>query len=150
MKISKRVRLILLGVIVALGLVGGTQQTAQAATWHKGTPTALRGTWNSKSKYVAHTRVWTSVIMKPTRFTLTHGFGDPLVTTNAYYHHKIGSRYYYLKATEKQALPEYVNVHYIYFYKVGHKLKYRDYNFSQNGRFYPGKSAYSEVFTKAK
>lgn len=43
---------ITLGLTLGLGLFA-TQQPAQAAKWHKGTPSAVRGTWKTKSTNIS-------------------------------------------------------------------------------------------------
>ncbi len=35
--------------VSSLGLMGAATMTTQAATWHQGTPTALRGHWKNKT-----------------------------------------------------------------------------------------------------
>lgn len=45
----KKSRQLIITVMVSLGFLGAATAPTQAATWHKGTPTTLRGHWKNKT-----------------------------------------------------------------------------------------------------
>lgn len=136
MTLTKRIKGLLIGTATVLGLAitaGTTATTAHATTWHKGTPAAMRGTWKTKVKSYAGTHY--TIVLGKTTMSTSGGMGDGLMTNRTSYHHKAGSRYYYVRGHER------VNsggkdVYYLRFYKVGHKMKYVQYLSYVGGRYF--------------
>lgn len=135
-----------IGLATTVGLAVGAT-SAQAATWHKWTPTALRGTWKSKPVNMVGTTYRYPVIIGKNSVGIGHGVGDPTVTKSAMYHHKAGSHYYYVKSHET-LYSNGAQVDYFKFYKVGHKMRYRVYLVHLDGKFYKGTEKPNITFYK--
>lgn len=124
-------KLTLIGMLTALSLFitfVTTPTTAQATTWHKGTPTALRGTWVTKSQ-----NGYGPDIIAITKTTLTSsGSVSNSKLVKPSFHHKSGSLYYDVKARDARYSGWTVTLHYKYG-KTGHKFKV------QNDAWYHGK-----------
>lgn len=86
-------------VAVAAGLTIGvvTTPSAEAATWHQGTPKILRGKWVDKIKqepldYYPYFDIKANGI--------DFSGNDPTIMKNMRYHHRKGSAVYYVKGHE--------------------------------------------------
>lgn len=147
MKLVNRWQLFLASLIAALSLGLGFGTTAYATTWHKGTPSALRGTWKTKSIAVAGTHYRLKLSIGKDSITNGGGFGDPTWTNHQSYHHKSGSAYYYVKGHEKVYTGG-KEIFYYKFHKVGHKLHMMNYLTIQNGHKYLPEHKYSHWYYK--
>lgn len=124
-------------MVLAFTGVFSIATTTQAATWHAGTPTALRGVWRTKT---AHSMRYYIHVGKSTYNdeqvydTKTHSYiTDPFRLTQVVYHHKSGSHYYYIKGAHNTE-PGTKKVYYVV-HKVGNKLKEREYGQSVKGHY---------------
>jgi hypothetical protein len=83
-----------LAVVAGLAIGASTTQSANAATWHKGTPKVLRGKWvDPKKDKTLDYYPWFTI--KSNALLL------PFVTNkNMTYQHKKGSHVYYIKGHE--------------------------------------------------
>lgn len=93
---------------------------AEAATWHKGTPKVLRGTWQKKV-HEGGISFDTGIQIKKNYFT-TFSPGDPLYLKPVSYH-KVGNGTYALKGKEVIYSPH--TVIHIRIKKTGNKIKYK-------------------------
>lgn len=113
----KRIKILLLvSFIVCVAFLAVSSTTAQATTWHKYNPSAIRGTWITKKINFLGTKARIEVKLSKNQFFLEGN--DPTILKNMYYHHKRGSHYYYIKGTEYM----YSNGHEVGYYKV-HKVR---------------------------
>lgn len=83
----------LLVATVALTFAGvlGVDTTAQAATWHAGTPTALRGVWRTKIQHSLRTyiHIGKTTYNDEQQYDTKHHYttAGPYRVTNVHYHH---------------------------------------------------------------
>lgn len=93
----KKTRLVAVtaGVLMGTFATFSTAETAQAATWHKNVPSAIRGTWKEKGGDLNYKFKITS-----STFKLRARLGDPQTANKVMYHHAKGSSYYYLRGHE--------------------------------------------------
>lgn len=147
MKLFKQGKLLLAGFVAALGLAIGFGTTAHATTWHRGMPSALRGTWKTKSITVAGTHTRFEVKIGKNLINNAGGFGDPMVSNNQSYHHKAGSHYYYVKGHETL----YTNgkeIFYYKFYQKGNKMHLMNYLTINNGHKFSPEHHYGHWYYK--
>lgn len=113
----KKIKMFLLSILAACAIFFAVSTTtAHAVTWHKYTPSAIRGTWVTKKIDFLGTKARIEVKLSKNQFYLEGN--DPTILKNMYYHHKRGSHYYYIKGTEYM----YTKGHEVDYYKV-HKSK---------------------------
>lgn len=151
MRSNKHIKMLLIGMIASMELLlgeGMTAPTAHAATWHNGTPTVLRGTWKTKTLTVGP-GIKTQLYWKLGKsYMMTGGgLGDGLSTNRTAYHHKAGSRYYYVRGHENINTAGH-EVEYYRFYKVGNKFKATNYLRYYNGKFSKGYASEGHVYYK--
>lgn len=93
----KKTGLIAIAATLSMGasVLFSTTETAQAATWHKNVPSAIRGTWKEKGGDLNYKFKITS-----STFKLSARLGDPQTANKVMYHHAKGSSYYYLRGHE--------------------------------------------------
>lgn len=130
--------------------LGSMATTAHAATWHKGTPTAIRGTWRTKTSKSLRTYIHvtsTKYNCDQMYDTKEHAYiTDPYRVTNVYYHHKSGSQYYYIKGAHNTE-PGTKQVYYV-IHKVGNKLREHEYGQSVKGHYTKFNAKYGAWFYK--
>ncbi|MCH5462626.1 hypothetical protein HC026_09360 [Lactobacillus sp. LC28-10] len=120
-----------LGIVTALALVFGVSATttANASSWHKGTPSSLRGTYF----YKYHDGVRGTDIYKITKSSVYYTpTGAPTSKTTGIKYEKVG-KYYRIKGTthaygRKFGYDE-------VFYKKGHSMKALGYSQYKHGGF---------------
>lgn len=137
MKLISYGKLLMAGFIAVLGLSVSQETTAHATTWHKGTPTALRGKWKTKPIAAVGTHYRLQLSIGKDSITDSGGFGDPTWTNHQSYHHKSGSEYYYVKGHEKVYTGG-KEIFYYKFHKVGNKIHLMTYLTINNGHKYAG------------
>ncbi|GAX02596.1 hypothetical protein IWT140_00193 [Secundilactobacillus pentosiphilus] len=147
MKLFTRGKVLLAGLAAVLGLSIGAGTTAHATTWHKGVPTAIRGTWKTHSIAAAGTHYRLQLKIGKDSITNGGGFGDPTWTNHQSYHHKSGSAYYYVKGHEKVYTGG-KEVIYYKFHKVGSKLHMMNYLVIQHGHKATPEHHYSHWYYK--
>lgn len=142
-----RWKLFLAGLVAALSLGLGLGTTAHATTWHGGVPSALRGTWKTKSIAVMGTYHRFEIRIGKASIVDAGGFGDPTWTNHQSYHHKSGSAYYYVKGHEKMYTGGREMIYYK-FHKVGNKLHMMNYLTIQNGHKFSPEHHYGHWYYK--
>lgn len=151
MRLSNRIKAPLVGFVVLVSLlfgVGMTTRTVHAATWHNGTPTALRGTWKTKTLLMGpgiKTKLYWQ--LGQSYMISGGGPGDGFAANHTSYHHKAGSRYYYVRGREQLYTANH-DIYYYRFYKVGRKLKATNYLSYSYGKFAKGYGSDGYVYYK--
>lgn len=111
-----------LALAILLGLSATISITAQAkTTWHKGTPTALRGYWIYAQHKPKHTSLGFAEYFKITRNSVDkEASGMPsTITYNPYY--RKSANYYYIKGKIKKIGGLIGGTSYYKFHKTGSK-----------------------------
>ncbi|AQW20749.1 hypothetical protein PL11_001870 [Lentilactobacillus curieae] len=88
-----------LALLVSAGLFGGltiTSANTEAATWHQGTPKALRGTWKTKPNRFFGNVVFTIRIGK----NYSHAMGSDPDFLNKVKYQYLGHHYYKIRGIE--------------------------------------------------
>lgn len=149
MGLNKHVKALLLAVTASTGLLIGVSTagttTAHATTWHKGTPVALRGTWETKP--VSQYKFRYNFILGKSTLSSGGGPGDGTHLKQTAYHHKAGSRYYYVRGHEWLYTAGH-DLYYYRFYKVGNKFKATNYLHYYNGKFIKGYGPEGHLYYK--
>lgn len=137
MRLKKHLWVLLASLGIAFSGIYATTSTAHAATWHKGTPTAIKGTWRTKTSHNLQViiRAGKSTYNNMEAYsTKEHAtIAGPYRITNIHYHHKSGSQYYYIKGAHNTE-PGTKQVYYV-IQKVGNKLRERLYGQSVKGHY---------------
>lgn len=125
----KRAAFTLLGSMALIAPLAMTTTTAQAKTkWTKGIPTALKGTWRSKSMYTGKTAFGTTETIqqyynggKSMMTVIVRSTVNPTFIYKPSYHHAKGSHYYYVKGKLGSS------TNYYKFQVNGKKLRFKTY-----------------------
>lgn len=130
----------LLGLLTAVILVFGLSAvtTANAASWHKGTPSSLRGQYMYQHKGHARGQDWYSIGKSSYTFTPT---GTSASKTTGVKYEKIG-KYYRLKGTIHAYGRKFSDDK--VFYKKGSKLKAVSYSQYKNSHFSKDKYTFNK------
>jgi len=143
----KWVMAILVGL--SIGLVGETQ--GQAATWHRGTPKALRGVWTGKKTFMLGSYIHPTISFRQ-KFFDAGSEGDPAQYKRMSYRHRRGSHSYDLKGHE-WFYSHYKTVGYFHVQvrSAGHgkrKVHFNCYRLLDHGHQIGGSRAYGAWFYK--
>ncbi|WP_203638024.1 hypothetical protein [Levilactobacillus wangkuiensis] len=152
MKSQMKLGMTVIALATGLAIGGSTTQTASAATWHRGTPKALRGEWVDR-KRSAIGNFQPSFVVKANGLEVS-GI-DPVINKHMHYRHKKGSHIYDVKGHETM----YSHGKLINYYRFklskttrkhkSHKVKFYIYKQRGNGQDYQAKKAkYGHYFYK--
>ena len=90
-------------LLAGCGLYGATLPAAHAATWHKGTPKALRGNWSWYARG-KHDPAWDTFHIAAKKMT-SQGRGNPQMTYKRLRYRSLGHGKYRLRAYERANQP---------------------------------------------
>ncbi|GAX06713.1 hypothetical protein IWT25_02060 [Secundilactobacillus pentosiphilus] len=140
-QIGKVVLLTTLSLGLSFSAPALSNNTASAATkWHKGIPKVLQGTWKGKIKQGS--LGFRQLKLTKSSFNYRDTSDKSWSTSkNAYYHHKRGSKYYYVKSTyHGEDGRKYWTTEYDRFKLSGTKVTVHIYggavSFKNHGKFY--------------
>ncbi|MFD1454544.1 hypothetical protein ACFQ44_02465 [Levilactobacillus lanxiensis] len=152
MKSQMRLGMTVVALAMGLAIGGNTTQNASAATWHRGTPKALRGKWTDGKKE-AVLNYYPFIIVKPKE--LSESGIDPVINKHLHYRHKKGSHIYDVRGHETMySHGKLVNYYRFKLSKTtrkhkSHKVKFYIYKQRGNGQDYQAKKAkYGHYFYK--
>lgn len=129
MKFNKSLKIFLIVFALCIaGIFANTQSASAKTKWTKGIPTALRGTFRSKSNYTGPSAFGDVETIqqyfiggKTVITTIVRSTGNPTWMYDVSYHHAKGSHYYYVKG-ETSNLTSYFKVQ-----LNGKKLRFKTY-----------------------